>query len=75
MKLKVLLSETRPEFLLLSIVLACLGTSISWYEGYFNWLYFILSVFGLVLMAGSFRPVLSVHRVRKAASIMKSAHS
>lgn len=49
MKLKVLFFETRPQFLLLSIILACLGTSISWYEGYFNGLYFILSATGLVL--------------------------
>ena len=41
--------ETRPQFLLLSIVLAFLGASIAWYDGYFNWGVALLAGFGLIL--------------------------
>ena len=40
----------RPQFLLLSVVLVLLGTSIAVYNGYFNALYFILALVGLVLL-------------------------
>jgi 1,4-dihydroxy-2-naphthoate octaprenyltransferase len=49
MKLKVWFLETRPQFLLLSVVLAFLGTSIAWYEGYFHLGYALLAFFGLLL--------------------------
>ncbi len=41
--------ETRPPFLLLSVVLAFLGTSIAWYDGYFNLRYALLAFGGLLL--------------------------
>ena len=53
MKLKVWLLETRPQFLLLSVVLVLLGTAISWHEGYFNLLKFILTLTGLLLAHSS----------------------
>ncbi len=49
MKLKILFLETRPQFLLLSVVLAFLGTSIAWYDGYFHLGYALLAFVGLLL--------------------------
>jgi 1,4-dihydroxy-2-naphthoate octaprenyltransferase len=47
---KLLFFEARPHFLLLSVVLSCLGTSMAWYEGYFNLFFFILAFVGLILV-------------------------
>ena len=52
-KLKILFLETRPQFLLLSVVLVLLGTAISWNEGYFDGLKFILTALGLLLAHAS----------------------
>jgi len=43
--------ETRPQFLLLSVVLAFLGASMAWFDfpGKFNWGTAILAGFGLIL--------------------------
>lgn len=49
MKLKIWFLETRPQFLLLSVVLAFLGTCIAWYEGYFHLGYALLAFIGLLL--------------------------
>lgn len=49
MKLKIYFLETRPQFLILSVVLAFLGTAIAWYDGYFHLGYAILAFLGLVL--------------------------
>ena len=54
MKLKIWFLETRPQFLLLSVVLAFLGTCIAWYEakefgGNFDLGYAFLAGFGLLL--------------------------
>ncbi|MCK5554374.1 MAG: prenyltransferase [Deltaproteobacteria bacterium] len=48
--IKLLFLETRPHFLLLSVVLSCVGTSIAWYDGHFDLLFFILAFFGLLLI-------------------------
>jgi 1,4-dihydroxy-2-naphthoate octaprenyltransferase len=48
-KLKVWFLETRPQFLLLSVVLAFLGISIAWYDGYFHLGYALLTFLGLLL--------------------------
>jgi 1,4-dihydroxy-2-naphthoate octaprenyltransferase len=53
MKLKIWFLETRPQFLLLSVVLVLLGTAIAWYEGYFDLLKFVLTMIGLVLAHSS----------------------
>ena len=45
--------ETRPQFLTLSIVLAFLGTTIAWYDGYFHFWHAILAGIGLVLAHAS----------------------
>jgi 1,4-dihydroxy-2-naphthoate octaprenyltransferase len=50
MKLKVLFMETRPQFLLLSVVLAFLGTCIAWYDGAFHLGYALLAFFGLLMV-------------------------
>lgn len=50
MKLKIWLLETRPQFLLLSLVLAFLGTSIARYDGKFNLGYALLAFVGLLLV-------------------------
>ncbi|MBI2287963.1 MAG: prenyltransferase [Chloroflexi bacterium] len=49
MGLKVWFLETRPQFLLLSVVLAFLGTSIAWYDGAFHPGYALLAFLGLLL--------------------------
>ncbi len=46
--LKIWFLETRPQFLLLSVVLAFLGTSIAFYDGFFHPGYAILAFFGLL---------------------------
>jgi 1,4-dihydroxy-2-naphthoate octaprenyltransferase len=48
-KLKIWFLETRPQFLLLSVVLALLGTSIAWFDGAFHLGYAILAFIGLLL--------------------------
>jgi 1,4-dihydroxy-2-naphthoate octaprenyltransferase len=48
-KLKFWFLETRPQFLLLSVVLAFLGTSIAWHDGDFHIGYAVLAGFGLLL--------------------------
>jgi 1,4-dihydroxy-2-naphthoate octaprenyltransferase len=48
-KLKVWFLETRPQFLLLSVVLAFLGTTIAWYDGDFHLGYALLAFLGLLL--------------------------
>ena len=49
MKLKVWFLETRPQFLLLSVVLAFLGVSIAWYDGPFHLGHALLTFLGLLL--------------------------
>jgi len=49
MKLKVWLLETRPQFLILSIVLAFLGTCMAWYDGAFHLGHALLAFVGLLL--------------------------
>ena len=49
MKLKIWFLETRPQFLILSVVLAFLGASIAWYDGYFHLGHALLAGFGLIL--------------------------
>ena len=49
MKLKVWFLETRPQFLLLSVVLVFLGTCIAWYDGAFHLGYALLAFVGLLL--------------------------
>ncbi|OGN91280.1 MAG: hypothetical protein A2Z75_01000 [Chloroflexi bacterium RBG_13_50_10] len=49
MKLKVWFLETRPQFLLLSVVLAFLGTSMAWHDGAFHLGHAILAFIGLLL--------------------------
>lgn len=49
MKLKIWFLETRPQFLLLSVVLAFLGTCIAWYDGFFHLGYALLAFIGLLL--------------------------
>ncbi|MBA7505597.1 1,4-dihydroxy-2-naphthoate octaprenyltransferase [subsurface metagenome] len=48
-RLKICFLETRPQFLLLSVVLAFLGTCIAWYHGYFHLGYALLAFVGLLL--------------------------
>ncbi len=49
MKLKIWFLETRPQFLLLSVVLAFLGTCIAWYDDAFHLGYALLAFVGLLL--------------------------
>ncbi|HOW81302.1 MAG TPA: prenyltransferase [Spirochaetota bacterium] len=47
------IKETRPQFLVLSVVLTFLGSSIAWYYGHLNIGYALLAGFGLSLTHGS----------------------
>ena len=47
--LKIWLLETRPQFLILSVVLAFLGTAIAWYDGFFHFRHALLAGLGLLL--------------------------
>ncbi len=49
-KFKPWLLEPRPAFLLLSVLLISLGTSVAVYEGYFNPLHFLLAMAGMLLV-------------------------
>jgi len=53
MKLRVWLLETRPQFLLLSVVLVLLGTAMARYDGCFDLLKFVLTLIGLLLAHSS----------------------
>jgi 1,4-dihydroxy-2-naphthoate octaprenyltransferase len=54
MDLKHMILETRPQFLLLSPILVFLGMAIARYEfGSFDLTYFLLSIFGLVMLHAS----------------------
>ena len=52
-RLKFWFLETRPQFLTLSIVLAFFGTTVAWYDGYFNLGYALLAGIGLVFTHAS----------------------
>lgn len=52
-KLKLWFLETRPQFLVLSVVLVLLGTAMAFHHGHFHWLRFILTTLGLVLAHAS----------------------
>ncbi len=47
--IKIWFLETRPQFLTLSVVLAFLGSTAAWYDGYFHLGHAFLAGFGLVL--------------------------
>jgi 1,4-dihydroxy-2-naphthoate octaprenyltransferase len=49
MKFGLYLLETRPQFLILSVVLGLTGTCIAWYDGFFNIGEALLATFGLIL--------------------------
>lgn len=49
MRLKVFFLETRPQFLLLTVVLVFLGTSIAWHDGSFHLQHAVLAFVGLLL--------------------------
>ena len=48
-RIKAWFLETRPQFLILSLVLAFLGISIAWYDGYFQLGYAVVAFIGLLL--------------------------
>jgi len=50
MLIKTYFLETRPQFLILSLVLVILATSIAWYDGVFNLKYTFLALIGLLLL-------------------------
>ncbi len=52
-KLKFWFLETRPQFLILSFVLAFLGTAVAWYDGNISIWYALLAGIGLVLAHAS----------------------
>lgn len=50
MKLKIWFLETRPQFLLLSVILVIYGSSVAFYHGYFNFSDFLIALIGLVAL-------------------------
>jgi len=53
MKIKPFFLATRPQFLLLAVVLGILGTCIAWYDGFFNIREAVLAGIGLILAHAS----------------------
>jgi 1,4-dihydroxy-2-naphthoate octaprenyltransferase len=53
MKAKLYFLETRPQFLLLAVVLGILGGCLAWYDGYFNIGELVLAGVGLILAHAS----------------------
>ena len=53
MKAKLFFLETRPQFLILAVVLSILGIAIAWYGGVFNLFDAILASIGLILAHAS----------------------
>lgn len=51
--LKTWFLETRPQFLLLPVVLIIAGTAVAWYDGYFNLSYALVAMVGLLLCHAS----------------------
>ena len=51
--IKTLFLETRPQYLLLSVLLVCLGGGLAAYHGAFDWGNFLLCLLGLVLLHSS----------------------
>jgi len=49
MKAKLYFLETRPQFLILSVVLGITGICVAWYDGFFNIGDALLATFGLIL--------------------------
>jgi 1,4-dihydroxy-2-naphthoate octaprenyltransferase len=49
MKARLYFLETRPKFLVLSVVLGMTGTCIAWYDGFFNIGDALLATFGLIM--------------------------
>ena len=49
MKYRAFFLETRPQFLLLSVVLAFLGAALAWNAGHFNWWFAIIAGIGVIL--------------------------
>jgi 1,4-dihydroxy-2-naphthoate octaprenyltransferase len=45
--------ETRPQFLLLPVVLIIAGTGAAWYDGFFNPIYALIALLGLLLCHAS----------------------
>jgi 1,4-dihydroxy-2-naphthoate polyprenyltransferase len=50
MKAKLFFLETRPQFLLLAVILGILGISMAWYDGHFNLVEAIIATVGLILV-------------------------
>lgn len=51
--LKTLFAETRPHYLLLSVLLVVLGAGLARFQGAFHWGYFLLCLVGLLLLHAS----------------------
>jgi 1,4-dihydroxy-2-naphthoate polyprenyltransferase len=51
--LKTWFLETRPQFLLLPVVLIIAGTAVAWYDGSFNLTYALIALIGLLLCHAS----------------------
>ena len=71
-KLALWFKETRPQFLILSVVLTFLGTVIAWYHGSFNIWYALLAGLGLTLTHGSVNAI-NVTSITRAASTCTSS--
>jgi len=52
-KVKLYFLETRPHYLILSLILVFLGTAMAWSEGSFSWLSTVLALIGLVALHAS----------------------
>jgi len=69
MKLKIWFLETRPQFLILSIVLSFLGTSIAWFDGFFHLGHALLAFVGLTLAHSSVNILNDYHDYRSGVDL------
>ena len=69
MKLKIWFLETRPQFLILPVVLSFLGTCIAWYDGFFHLGYAVLAFVGLLLAHISVNVLNDYHDFRSGVDL------
>jgi 1,4-dihydroxy-2-naphthoate octaprenyltransferase len=70
MSIKTYLLETRPQFLILSVVLSFLGTAIAWYDGFFHLGHALLGFVGLLLAHVSVNVLNDYHDYRSGIDLL-----
>ncbi|MBN2248452.1 MAG: prenyltransferase [Coriobacteriia bacterium] len=66
MEMKKWLLESRPQFLMLAVVLVLHGSALTYWQGAFSWVRFLLALAGLMLMHGSVNMLNDWHDYQKS---------